>query len=73
MFENKLIEVKEMFGDYSEKYKSADTLELIILTLRENGFAYGSIQRWLGNPSKKIIRNVLLKYNPNLINICEKK
>lgn len=42
--------------------------ETICINLRKAGFTYGDIQKRLGNPSKKWIRQTLLKYAPELIN-----
>jgi len=41
--------------------------DLKIVYLAEDGNPYGVIQLCLGNPSKKYIREVLLKYAPHLI------
>lgn len=43
-------------------YETKDELELWILTLHKSGMTYGNIQNTLGSPSKKQIRNVLLKH-----------
>lgn len=52
-----------------EKYPEASEYELRILYLREDQYSYGGIQKIMGNPSKKEIRKILLKYNPELINV----
>ena len=39
------------------------------MALRNNSYSYAEIQKALGNPSKKFIRQVLLKYDPELIDI----
>jgi len=44
-------------------------LEAKILLMREDKQSYGMIQQYLGNPSKKFIRQILLKYKPELIDI----
>ena len=44
-------------------------LDKKIIELRERGKTYQEIQKMLGNPSKKYIRNVLLNNNPDLINL----
>lgn len=43
-----------------------DQLEQKIIELREEGFTYKGIQLKLGNPSKKFIKDTLLKYRPEL-------
>jgi hypothetical protein len=42
-------------------------LEEKIISLRKEGYTYKGIQLKLGNPSKKYIREVLLKYSPELV------
>lgn len=41
-------------------------LEERIVELREEGMTYHAIQLKLGNPSKKLIKNTIRKYNPDL-------
>ena len=48
---------------------AAAWFEKCVLLLRLNGFSYGNIQLRLGNPPKKEIREVLLKWAPELIDI----
>jgi hypothetical protein len=38
-----------------------------IIQLRKEGYSYRAIQLKLGNPSKKKIKEVLKKYNPELL------
>lgn len=52
----------------SSVYKDADYFEKCVILLRLLGNSYGEIQSKLGMPSKKLIRTVLLKWNPQLIN-----
>ena len=56
----KLEKIKNEFDDISD-------LDAKIVILKEDFWSYGNIQLFLGNPSKKYIRNVLLKYRPNLL------
>lgn len=51
------------------QYPNIDLKEAIVLFLRRDNRTYGNIQKKLGNPSKKWIREVLLKYEPSLVNI----
>lgn len=44
-----------------------DKMERLCVILRNEGHTYTYIQRCLGNPSKKWIRQTLLKYAPDLI------
>lgn len=43
------------------------TLEISIITLREEGCTYRMIQIKLGNPSKQLIRDTLKKFRPELL------
>jgi len=54
-------------------YENASDEEKCIILLRQSGLSYGDIQVKLGNPSKKKIRQVLLKWNPSLIDIDANK
>ena len=51
------------------QYPNITIKEAIVIFLRKDKYTYSNIQKKLGNPSKKWIREVLLKYDPNLINI----
>ncbi len=46
-----------------EKFPNISDLDAKILFLIQDGFKYSAIQRFLGNPSKQYIKNVLKKYN----------
>lgn len=50
------------------KYPNIEDFDSWILTFASEGFTYGEIQKIMGNPSKKKIRQILLKYNPELLN-----
>lgn len=65
----KLNEILKTYKDIISQYKDASDLEKAILALRNNSYSYAEIQKALGNPSKKFIRQVLLKYDPELIDI----
>ena len=65
----KLNEILKTYKDIIIQYKDASDLEKAILALRNNSYSYAEIQKTLGNPSKKFIRQVLLKYDPELIDI----
>ena len=65
----KLNEILKTYKDIITQYKDASDLEKAILALRNNSYSYAEIQKALGNPSKKFIRQVLLKYDPELIDI----
>ena len=60
-------QIEPMFG--WEELPGANEFEIAVVYLRKKNRTYSEIQQWLGNPSKKTIREVLLKWNPNLINI----
>ena len=65
----KLNEILKTYKDIITQYKDTSDLEKAILALRNNSYSYAEIQKALGNPSKKFIRQVLLKYDPELIDI----
>lgn len=65
----KINEILNKYKDIIFQYKDASDLEKAILALRNNSYSYAEIQKALGNPSKKFIRQVLLKYDPELIDI----
>ena len=65
----KINEILKKYKDIISQYKDASDLEKAILALRNNSYSYAEIQKALGNPSKKFIRQVLLKYDPELIDI----
>lgn len=65
----KIDEILKEHKNLVVQYKDASNLEKAILALRNNSYSYAKIQKALGNPSKKFIRQVLLKYDPELINI----
>lgn len=65
----KINEILKKYKDIIIQYKDASDLEKAILALRNNSYSYTEIQKALGNPSKKFIRQVLLKYDPELIDI----
>lgn len=43
-----------------------EEIEKKIIELRKEGLTYRQIQIKLGNPSKKLIKETLRKYNPDL-------
>ena len=65
----KLNEILKTYKDIIIQYKDASDIEKAILAPRNNSYSYAEIQKALGNPSKKFIRQVLLKYDPELIDI----
>lgn len=58
----------EEFERIKSEYPKIKDFECWILTLASENHSYGEIQKIMGNPSKKEIRKILLKYNPELIN-----
>lgn len=58
---------------YKIKYPEINDLEIAVLYLKENGYPYPQIQKLTGNPSRKLIRNIILKYEPNLLQEVEVK
>lgn len=62
-----------LYGDqidqvYSE-FPNIDEKSCVIIAMRMANQSYGNIQKALGMPPKREIRNTLLKYKPELIDI----
>ena len=74
-YKNKYNELINLNGieDVTEQFPEASDFEKIIISLRKNGWNYGDIQKSLGMPPKKEIRNVLLKWSPELIDNSKQK
>lgn len=74
-YKNKYEQLVNLIGieDVSEQFPEASDFEKIIISLRKNGWNYGEIQKSLGMPPKKEIRNVLLKWAPELIDNSKQK
>ena len=68
-FEKKYKQLISFFhlDDVSDKYPTAGWFEKSIIALRLKGCSYGDIQRHLGMPPKKLIREVLTMWAPELI------
>lgn len=52
-----------------DKYPSASSFEKCVLLLKEKKQTYKDIQLKLGNPGKKLLKDIINKYNPDLVNI----
>lgn len=59
--------------DVSNDYPSCNGFEKAVISMRKENWNYGDIQKKLGMPSKKQIRNVLLKWAPELIDNSKSK
>ena len=59
--------------DISNDYPNCNGFEKCVIAFRKEGWTYGGIQHKLGMPSKKSIREVLLKWAPELIDNSKKK
>ena len=68
MYEEHLKRLEQNFGKFLD-YPDAEPLEKCILLLKRRKMTYKQIQNVLGNPSKEIIKSVILKYEPELLNI----
>lgn len=60
---NEFPESKEIL----DKYPEATDFDKCVIALRANKYTYGQISSKLGSPSKKAIRESLLKFTPELI------
>ena len=49
-------------------YDNCTDFEKSIILLKKNNCTYKQIQKWLGNPSKDIIKDIILKYIPETLN-----
>lgn len=52
-----------------DKYPSASSFEKCVLLLKEKKQTYKDIQLKLGNPGKKLLKDIINKHNPDLANI----
>ena len=52
---------------YIKKYPNINNLEIAILQLKKENCSYPQIQKLVGNPSRKFIRETILKYEPSLL------
>ena len=59
--------------DISQEFPNANGFEKSVIAMRQKGWSYEDIQRKLGMPPKKSIRQALLKWAPNLIDNSIKK
>lgn len=59
--------------DVSQEFPDANGFEKAVIAMRRLGWNYGDIQKKLGMPSKKDIRNALLKWAPHLIDNSKSK
>jgi hypothetical protein len=53
--------------DIKTKFEDISDLDANIIYLKEDKWTYSQIQLILGNPSKRYIRSVLVKYAPQLL------
>ena len=68
MYEEHLKRLEQNFGKFLD-YPDAEPLEKCIILLKRRKMTYKQIQKFLGNPSKEIIKSTILKYEPELLNI----
>ena len=61
------------FMDISNEYPKCNAFEKCIIGLRRMGWTYGQIQSKLGMPAKKVIRQVLVQWAPDLIDNSKEK
>ena len=65
--------INKCIPDISQQFPNADGFEKSVIAMRQKGWSYGEIQNKLGMPSKKSIRQALLKWAPHLIDNSIKK
>ena len=59
--------IQEAYGKL-EGYENCSEFEKCIIILKKNNCTYKQIQKWLGNPSKEIIKDIICKYVPETLN-----
>lgn len=59
--------IQDQYGKL-EEYDNCTDFEKCIILLKKQGCTYKQIQKWLGNPSKETIKEVILKYIPETLN-----
>lgn len=59
--------IQEQYGKL-EGYDECTDFDKCVILLKKNNCTYKQIQKWLGNPSKEIIKEVILKYVPETLN-----
>lgn len=59
--------IQQQFGKL-ENFDNCTDFEKCIILLKKNNCTYKQIQKWLGNPSKDIIKEIILKYIPETLN-----
>lgn len=59
--------IQEAYGKL-DGYGDCSDFEKCIIILKKNNCTYKQIQKWLGNPSKEIIKDVICKYVPETLN-----
>ena len=58
---------KEELDKIKNRFEDISDLDAKIIYLKEDKYLYTQIQLMLGNPSKRYIRSVLIKYVPQLL------
>ena len=59
--------INKCIPDISKEFPNASGFEKAVISMRRLGWNYGDIQKKLGMPSKKQIRQALLSWCPELI------
>ena len=65
--------LNQCIPDISKEFPSANGFEKAVIAMRKQKWSYAEIQKKLGMPSKKQIREALLKWAPDLIDNSLKK
>lgn len=72
-YEDLISGLNKCIPDISNNYPNCNGFEKAVISMRKENWNYGDIQKKLGMPSKKQIRNVLLKWAPELIDNSKSK
>ena len=54
-------------------YDDATDFDKCVILLKKNHCTYKQIQKWLGNPSKELIKESIQKYIPELLEVYDNK
>lgn len=67
-YSSHLQRIQDQYGILNDFDECTD-FEKCIIILKKNKCTYKQIQKWLGNPSKDLIKEVICKYIPETLNV----
>ena len=66
-YKPQLQRIQDQYGKL-EGYEECTDFDKCVIILKKNNCTYKQIQKWLGNPSKDLIKEVIYKYIPETLN-----